>query len=338
LTAITEAFASPTLSADGNIIAFASGETGLHPLDTNGKGDVFVRNLATGAIQLVSLNTDGTSSANRTSGRPLISTSGNVVLFHSSASDIHVPDVNGHEDVFLAAVIWDQPEFAGDYNRDGTVNAADYTLWRNNLGATGLEPYSGADGNGDGTIGPEDYGVWKLHFGETIQPGAGSGEQGVETVSALTEPVAPVAAIDKEMGSGLDKEMGSQGDKESQDAVVARRFDAAALVGAHNSSKAGTHIGSAGASPSRLRAAHGIGNSLRDDSPRDDAIIAWLASVDRTRSRRDLDSGIDRTGGASGAEIDRTGGAGGTQGAIGLYDRDRIASRDAIFELVGSGV
>jgi hypothetical protein len=231
-----------------------------------------------------------------------------------------------------------EPALPGDYNGDNSVNASDYAVWRNALGQVGLARFSGADGNGDGTIGPEDYAVWKLHFGETIEPGAGSGGQGVATVSALTEPVAPVAAIDKEMGSGLDKEMGSQGDKESQDAVVARRFDAAALVGAHNSSKAGTHIGSAGASPSRLRAAHGIGNSLRDDSPRDDAIIAWLASVDRTRSRRDLDSGIDRTGGASGAEIDRTGGAGGTQGAIGLYDRDRIASRDAIFELVGSGV
>jgi hypothetical protein len=327
LTAITEAFASPTLSADGNIIAFASGETGLHPLDTNGKGDVFVRNLATGAIQLVSLNTDGTSSANRTSGRPLISTSGNVVLFHSSASDIHVPDVNGHEDVFLAAVIWDQPEFAGDYNRDGTVNAADYTLWRNNLGATGLEPYSGADGNGDGTIGPEDYGVWKLHFGETIQPGAGSGEQGVETVSALTEPVAPVAAIDKEIGR--------QGDKESGGAAVARGFDTAAPTRVN----AVAHIGSAGASPSRVRAAHG-----NADSPRDDALVAWLASVDRTRMRRDLGSDRDRTGGASGTQIDSDGGGSGARGTNGLHDRNCLAGDgllncvDAIFELVGGDI
>ena len=60
----------------------------------------------------------------------------------------------------------------GDYNQDGTVNAADYSVWRNSLGQTG----SGlaADGNGDTRVDEEDYTVWKLHFGETFGSGAGS--------------------------------------------------------------------------------------------------------------------------------------------------------------------
>lgn len=55
---------------------------------------------------------------------------------------------------------------SGDYNRDGLVNAADYTVWRNALGQM-VTPGMGADGNGDGTIDEFDYGVWKTNFGST---------------------------------------------------------------------------------------------------------------------------------------------------------------------------
>ena len=36
----------------------------------------------------------------------------------------------------------------GDYNEDGIVDLADYTVWRDHLGAFGLSPFDGADGNG----------------------------------------------------------------------------------------------------------------------------------------------------------------------------------------------
>lgn len=65
------------------------------------------------------------------------------------------------------------PVASGDYNGDGVVNLADYTVWRDNLGGT-VAPYTGADGNGDGIIGSEDYQVWKSHFGDTITPPLGS--------------------------------------------------------------------------------------------------------------------------------------------------------------------
>jgi hypothetical protein len=56
----------------------------------------------------------------------------------------------------------------GDYNADGTVDAADYTVWRDNLGKTVTTPGSGADGDGNGTVGPEDYTVWLNNFGRTV--------------------------------------------------------------------------------------------------------------------------------------------------------------------------
>ena len=73
----------------------------------------------------------------------------------------------------------------GDYNQNGTVDAADYTVWRNTLGQSGTG--LAADGNGSGTIDAGDYNVWKLHFGETD----GAGSAGASTSqTAVPEPAS----------------------------------------------------------------------------------------------------------------------------------------------------
>ncbi len=51
----------------------------------------------------------------------------------------------------------------GDYNSDGTVDAADYTVWRNSVGQSGAG--LAADGNRDGTVNFADYNFWKANFG-----------------------------------------------------------------------------------------------------------------------------------------------------------------------------
>ena len=56
--------------------------------------------------------------------------------------------------------------FAGDYNRNGIVDTADYVVWRNTLGQT-VPPLSGADGSGNGLVGFEDYNIWQSNFGRT---------------------------------------------------------------------------------------------------------------------------------------------------------------------------
>jgi hypothetical protein len=83
----------------------------------------------------------------------------------------------------------------GDYNRNGVADAADYTVWRNSLGDTGVTAYSGADGDGDGDITANDYSVWKQHYGDTLPTGAGVGglavaiDSATGTAATTVEPV-----------------------------------------------------------------------------------------------------------------------------------------------------
>ncbi len=51
----------------------------------------------------------------------------------------------------------------GDYNGDGTVNAADYTMWRTTFGSV-VTPGTQADGNGNGVVDVGDYLVWRKHL------------------------------------------------------------------------------------------------------------------------------------------------------------------------------
>jgi hypothetical protein len=55
---------------------------------------------------------------------------------------------------------------AGDYNGDGIVDAADYTVWRDSVGSR-TDP--SADGNNDGIVDAADYLVWRAAFGATSQ-------------------------------------------------------------------------------------------------------------------------------------------------------------------------
>ncbi|MGD9637213.1 MAG: S8 family serine peptidase [Pirellulales bacterium] len=53
---------------------------------------------------------------------------------------------------------------SGDYNGNGRVDAADYTIWRATLGSTTDRR---ADGNGDGKVDTADYSYWKQRFGQS---------------------------------------------------------------------------------------------------------------------------------------------------------------------------
>ena len=70
----------------------------------------------------------------------------------------------------------------GDYNGNGTVDAADYVQWRNG-GPLQNDPTNGVQ--------PEDYGVWCANFGKTaIGAGAGLGD-----ASAVPEPAGWLLAL-----------------------------------------------------------------------------------------------------------------------------------------------
>jgi Tol biopolymer transport system component len=88
------------LSADGRIVAFGSGASNLVAGDTNGVEDVFVRDRATGAIERVSVASDGTQ-ADGASYRPSLSADGRWVAFESDADNLVPGDTNSHTDVYV---------------------------------------------------------------------------------------------------------------------------------------------------------------------------------------------------------------------------------------------
>ena len=57
----------------------------------------------------------------------------------------------------------------GDYNDDGTIDAADYTVWRDVLAAGGTELTNDPT---PGTVDESDYAYWKANFGATSGSGA----------------------------------------------------------------------------------------------------------------------------------------------------------------------
>jgi hypothetical protein len=62
---------------------------------------------------------------------------------------------------------------AGDYNRDGKVDARDYVSWRKTLAAV-VTRFAGADGDGSGIIDQADYARWRANFGAVAPLGAGA--------------------------------------------------------------------------------------------------------------------------------------------------------------------
>lgn len=88
------------LSSDGRYVVFSSTASNLVPGDTNGTGDVFVRDIQTGQVTRVSITSDG-SQANGPSWAGTISADGRYIAFESSASDLVQGDTNGKDDVFV---------------------------------------------------------------------------------------------------------------------------------------------------------------------------------------------------------------------------------------------
>jgi len=78
----------------------------------------------------------------------------------------------------------------GDYNADGTVDAADYVAWKKVVGTTSLLSNDPDEGT---TVGPAQYATWRTNFGE-VESGGGGGAPAVpEPTSGWLLIVASVA-------------------------------------------------------------------------------------------------------------------------------------------------
>lgn len=94
------ASSSPSVSADGQYVAFVSAASNLVADDTNTHPDAFVRDLDRWGISRWSLTAAGVESTGVTSA-PILSADASVVAFVSTAPDIVVGDGNGASDVFV---------------------------------------------------------------------------------------------------------------------------------------------------------------------------------------------------------------------------------------------
>lgn len=90
----------PSISADGRWVAFVSVASNLVDGDTNNVGDVFVADLTTGAVQLVSVGQGGAPADSRSSA-PSISADGRWVAFASVASNLVDDEISDTQAVFV---------------------------------------------------------------------------------------------------------------------------------------------------------------------------------------------------------------------------------------------
>src|SRR2546423_10001954 len=93
---------TPAISGDGRFVAFQSTATNLDPSvpDTNGRTDIFVRDLVAGTTRIASITSTGTT-PNRESFEESISLDGAKVASTSRGTDVLPGDTNNPQDVCM---------------------------------------------------------------------------------------------------------------------------------------------------------------------------------------------------------------------------------------------
>jgi autotransporter-associated beta strand protein len=81
--------------------------------------------------------------------------------------------------------------FAGDYNDDGTVDSADYVVWRKFQGTSAVLPN---DPHG-GTIGAAQFDTWRANYGQMEMPGSGANGGTVPEPSSIILLVLSIATL-----------------------------------------------------------------------------------------------------------------------------------------------
>jgi hypothetical protein len=85
-------------------------------------------------------------------------------------------------------IIGDAPSVAGDYNENGAVDAADYVIWRKNLGQSFQLPNE-VSGVTPGMVTSHDYDEWRKRFGSSSASGAAA------ELAAVPEPGAMILFV-----------------------------------------------------------------------------------------------------------------------------------------------
>jgi len=111
----------PSISGDGQLVAYQSDATNLVPGDSNGKRDVFLFDVLTKRTRRISINSDGVQ-GNQDSQFPAMSQDGKTIVFSSYADNLFSVDFNSTSDIFFANRISGELTVAGGGNWNGTAD------------------------------------------------------------------------------------------------------------------------------------------------------------------------------------------------------------------------
>jgi Tol biopolymer transport system component len=168
------------LSADGTRVAFASFATNLDPADTDTIADVYMKDLSTGDIALVSIGDSGIK-ANGHSGTPSISADGTIVTFPSLATNLGPDDSDSFSDIYvkdlssggltLASTSDSGTKGNNDSSQNGSVLSGDGSKVAFVSYATNLDP---ADIDGAGDVYVKDLATGDIALASTSDSGVKS--------------------------------------------------------------------------------------------------------------------------------------------------------------------
>lgn len=96
----TDDSGDPEISGDGTKVVFDSASTNLVAGDTNGKSDIFLRDLVAGTTSRISVDAQGVQ-ADGDSVEASLSDDGRIICFASRATNLVPQDGNGAKDVFV---------------------------------------------------------------------------------------------------------------------------------------------------------------------------------------------------------------------------------------------
>jgi hypothetical protein len=163
-------------------ISFTADAAGVTPIIGGGGGDVEGGNLV---LDLDDFNFNSSSTMMLIDVQPgvLFGTFANVSFLGDTTADVNYDFDNG--DIFLNNFMSTIVPVDGDYNNNGVVDAADYTVWRDSLGTTTVLP----NDTTPGIVSQADYDLWKSNFGMSAGSGASL------AASAVPEPGTLAAAM-----------------------------------------------------------------------------------------------------------------------------------------------
>ena len=208
---------------------------------------------------------------------------------------IHPADV-------ITGVDFGNQSLVGDYNHNGIVDAADYTVWRDALGSH-VTAYTGADGSGNGVVDAADLNLWTTHFGQTLAAGAGSGAGAAATVSeSVEQPTFGTVATSP--GSDLNRPPVSQGG----DVPVAGAVSNVSIASRPEQAGASVVVALPAVSAAKAGIVSARAIPPASSSLQDDALLLWLSSrvdgASRSAAGDDLTTRTTNDGAGAGAATD----------------------------------